>query len=377
MASIKTIQQTFEPLFAVGLTPLIVGPHGLGKSSIVRQYAESKGWGFVDLRLGTQEVGDLIGLADFVKDSEGNTIATKFMRPEWFPTEGEGIIFLDEMNRAPKYVLQAIFQLLLERKLHRHPLPSGWRLVAASNPPTGDYTVTDMSDKAFLDRFCILKLDNSVNDFLEYAKISGFNSNVIDYIKSHNDMLASKTEDFNMDEFVKPSNRTWEFVSRLENIEGIDEDVRRTILRGMIGFTATTHYLDFKEKNQLNVSAEDILESFTKVKKKIEKLVDNDNPRIDQLSTLIDKISDITLKKNLTSKQVGNLASFLNVIPLDLSMKFLHVLTENIKSESNTHSYKNYQEISTHKETLILIERLTKSFKESGADKATKSPKKG
>ena len=149
-------------LFKANVPTLIHGRHGVGKSQGIFQVSQelqyvhpTKGktsYDFIDLRLGNMEVGDLLGLADFEEDENGNKIATKFMRPSWLPTDPDscGILFLDEINRARRDVLQAAFQLVLDKKIHEYELPKGWVVVGACNPNTDEYIVTDIGDAAFI-----------------------------------------------------------------------------------------------------------------------------------------------------------------------------------------------------------------------------------
>src|SRR5690606_4467190 len=168
------------------------------------------------LRLGTQDVGDLLGLADFERDRDGNSVATKFMRPDWFPTnpDSKGIIFLDEVNRARRDVLQAVFQLVLDKRLHRYVLPKGWQVIAAMNPNTGDYIVTDISDKAFMDRFCHINLAPSKQEFCKYARDRKFDDKWLQFLQEQPEMLQGELEAFDLSD-IKPSRRSWEAIDRL------------------------------------------------------------------------------------------------------------------------------------------------------------------
>src|ERR1700680_792881 len=103
----------------VPVTVAMVGPSGVGKSAIENQLAKEltrdlkMDFGFIDLRLATQEPGDLIGNPY----RDGNV--TRNAMPAWFPKEGtRGILCLEELNRAPNDVRQCIFQLIWDRKLH-------------------------------------------------------------------------------------------------------------------------------------------------------------------------------------------------------------------------------------------------------------------
>lgn len=74
------------------VVPLVWGDSGIGKSQTVKQFADENNLQFIDLRLGQMETGDLVGLPA----REGDR--TIWLKPEWFPTEGEGVLFLDEIN---------------------------------------------------------------------------------------------------------------------------------------------------------------------------------------------------------------------------------------------------------------------------------------
>src|SRR3990167_2043920 len=106
------------------------GESGIGKSQAVARIAKQLSIGFIDLRLGQMEVGDLIGLPRH--HNEGNTFTTEYSTPFWFPQTGKGILFLDEINRSRLEVRQAIFQLILDRQLHGKKLPDGWFIVSAA-----------------------------------------------------------------------------------------------------------------------------------------------------------------------------------------------------------------------------------------------------
>ena len=133
---------------------LLLGSTGIGKSYQLKELAQQKDIEFIDLRLATQEVTDLIGIP---RSEKGKT---HWEKPNWFPEEGtRGILALEEVNRAPEDVRQAIFQLLTEWQLHTHKLPKSWIIVSLINPDNGAYHVNQL-DPAFKRRFCQVVVDN-------------------------------------------------------------------------------------------------------------------------------------------------------------------------------------------------------------------------
>lgn len=177
---------------------LLVGPAGTGKSSTIRDFCKRNRIGFIDFRASLKDAGDLA--MPFI---DTNLSRTKFLPPANLPLYQEGnpedkkrtlikfglkayreqnpekaevlsdreiidseseetimkmgesgILFLDEINRANPLVLQALFQLVLDRRIDEFVLLPGWGIVSACN--FGDeYSVSEM-DPALLDRFTII-----------------------------------------------------------------------------------------------------------------------------------------------------------------------------------------------------------------------------
>jgi len=331
--NIKTLKEALPYIFKANISTMIVGHHGVGKSQAVKQYADALGIGFVDLRLGTQDVGDLLGLADFERDEKGNLVATKFMRPDWFPTDpdSKGIIFLDEINRAKRDVLQAVFQLCLDKRLHRYALPKGWHVIAAMNPNTEDYIVTDLSDKAFLDRFCHVKLAPSKQEFFDYAKACKFEGQLITFLQDQPALLQTDLEAFELE--VKPSRRSWEAVDRLMKVK-TPVNLLRELVSGLVGTSASAAFVKSLSDTDKPINGKDIVDDYAKFAAKIKKYSDSKTGgRQDMLKFTCDSLLETIqeMKKKPTKDQSTNISSFLKEIPKDLSF----ALCQNLYLEDN------------------------------------------
>ena len=157
--SIKTFLTVSEVL-PVETSILIRGPHGIGKSQVVRQVAKHFNLPVVDRRLSQMTEGDMIGLPS--TDGE----VTRFNPPDWYKNACTKPIclFLDELNRATPEVMQAAFQIVLDRELNGWKLHPETRVYAAINHSAA-YTVNEM-DPALLDRFWTIDLEPTVEDWL-------------------------------------------------------------------------------------------------------------------------------------------------------------------------------------------------------------------
>lgn len=245
--------------FIAADVPVVLwGDRGVGKSSIVRQVAKELGIPYIDLRLATQEVSDLIGIPTVGIDPTSGKKKTYWARPEWFPGDDtpKGILFLDEMNRAPRDVTQATFQLVLDKRLHTHVLPPGWRIVAACNY-FGSYDVREL-DEAMMSRFAHIDVEASHHAVCDYALEVGWESRVINFLRSNPKMLISTHEDKGETAPQKyspsPDPRRWEMVNRMmvdgvKAFPGSSEDhLIRQALTCIVGEAAARTFLQFREK---------------------------------------------------------------------------------------------------------------------------------
>ena len=85
---------------------LLEGPTGIGKSELVQQVALRLGIGIVTLDLSLLEPPDLVGIPVV---SGGRTV---YAAPSALPMDGSGLLVLEELNRAERYVQQPALQLL-------------------------------------------------------------------------------------------------------------------------------------------------------------------------------------------------------------------------------------------------------------------------
>lgn len=325
----KTLKLCLPYLLKIGTTPMIIGHHGVGKSQGIAQFCADNDYYYVDLRLGTQDVGDLIGLPDHTIDEVSGRKVTQFCTPEWLVKaknyciqnpNSKALIFLDEMNRARRDVLQCVFQLVLDGKMHTEVLPENMFVVAAMNPNTQDYIVNDIGDRALLDRFCHIKLAPTPGEWIDYAKSKSFDENLISFISEQREMLRDNLEEFDLS-FVKPSPRSWEAVNRLIQA-GCPTDLLRELGLGLVGSAAISAYIAYSESADKPFKAEEILNNYPKIAKKLKELSDVNNSRMDLISetcsNIVNHFKKTKLKK-LGKKVLKNLITFMEDLPAEKS----------------------------------------------------------
>lgn len=193
------------------LPVLLEGPTGIGKSQIVAQFAQSAGIGCVVLDLSLLEPPDLVGLP-VIRDGR-----THYASPAELPTEGRGVLMLEELNRAEVPVMQPALQLLSARRLHAYELPPGWSCVAAVNPEDGDYQVNRL-DPALRARFMQLAVCADRGEWLRWAERRRIHPAVLSVVRGHAEV------------FDHAPPRSWAHVSELLLALRPDELSRRELV---------------------------------------------------------------------------------------------------------------------------------------------------
>ena len=308
------------PLLPIETSVLLRGNHGIGKSQVVRQVAKGFGLEVIDRRLSQMSEGDMIGLPS--TDGE----VTRFNPPEWYKRAcvKPVALFLDELNRATPEVMQAAFQVVLDRELNGWKLHPETRVYAAVNASAA-YTVNEM-DPALLDRFWAVDLTPDVQDWLTWAKEGNHvHENVYSFIAGNEKWLEAPKN--GEPSAVGPSRRSWERLSsalvQASLIDTPDDALFYPMCLGYVGTEATIAFHGYVKSMDAQVTGQEIIEEYGKVKKKIAKLGQ------EKLNIAIEKVSDY-VTKNLTTlddNQGANLRDFMKHLPAELRVSAWSKLT--------------------------------------------------
>lgn len=243
MANFQIVREVIALCREAKVSTMIWGHRGIGKSSLVEQICEKGDWGYINMRLSEVEASDLRGLPDKANgrtvylppaDMPIGTMNFEQIQKELEGLEGDeylhkwhqlqpmyenGILFLDEINRAQSDVLQSAFELVLDRKVGQYVLPNGWSIVCAGNFNDGGYQTSGFMDEAFLDRFCHTTLstgESTLEEWVHYmTDIHGANAGkVLEFVTQDLSKLDGSIEgDHGFS--IQPSRRSWDAVIRL------------------------------------------------------------------------------------------------------------------------------------------------------------------
>jgi hypothetical protein len=157
------------------LSLMLWGPPGIGKSSIVAAVACSHELQLVDLRLSQLAPTDLRGLP--VADDG----VSRWFPPEFLPRDGEGILFLDEINMAPPAMQGIAQQLILDRRVGSYRVPDGWFIWAAGNRKSDRAAVFEMPS-ALANRFIHLDLMPDFDSFKAWGLREGLHEQILAFL---------------------------------------------------------------------------------------------------------------------------------------------------------------------------------------------------
>ena len=344
--NIRDFQDSLEYIFKGQMTAFVWGHAGIGKSSIIKEYAKKQGWHFFPLYLGTQsDLGDVLGLADFVRDEHGTAKATTFATPIWLqdtidyclanPDSG-AILFLDEFNRARRDVLNGMFSLALDKTFHTLKLPKNLHVIAAGNPPTDEYYVTDVNETALMARFVHIKLEPTVQEFIDYAKNKSFESTLISFLNEQPSALEDSKSDFPLP--IKVDRRAWE---RLNTLFALDtpKHLLFQLMTGIIGIERTVLYQTHLTNQVKPLDAKEVLSGEGKDKVKLWSNGDDTKSALlkDTIDSLKAELTNMSNeKRELEASEVENLLAFMTTIPKELTFVMLRdLMFKNITTFDN------------------------------------------
>ena len=313
-----TFSQIVDHVTAVRKPVLLRGRHGIGKSTVVYQYATQQNMEVVERRASQMTEGDLVGLPDI----EGN--ATRFNPPDWFKKACDHavVLFLDEVDRATLEVRQGIFELTDSRKLNGHTLHQDTLVFAAVNGGEhgSQYQVGEM-DPAELDRYSVWDIEPTVEDWLSWAK-DNVDSLVWDFINQNRSHLEH-SGDYEPNK-VYPSRRSWDRLNQV--LKGADllenpGPAMFALATSFVGFEAAVAFNDYAKNYERVVTVEQLLNG-----ERVEAL---ESLSLNDHCAMIEKVdAEEILKAEISDDHLVNLANYFVMLPSEAAMKLWSVISQ-------------------------------------------------
>jgi len=215
----------------------IWGAPGIGKSSLVRTFADQLGLVCVSL-LGSQLAPeDLIGVPQIVGGK------SRFCPPTMIARENPYCLFLDELNACSHEVQKAFYSLILERRIGEYHLPDGSIVIGAGNRAQDSAIVKPMSS-ALLNRMIHVHLQVAHKDWLVWAYETEIHPLVIQYVENRPDHLWAQPPKHE-EPFSTP--RSWHMLSDAMYEYGarLDEQLVEVLAYGCLSPAHATQFKAF------------------------------------------------------------------------------------------------------------------------------------
>ncbi|MDG1478483.1 MAG: AAA family ATPase [Myxococcota bacterium] len=300
-------------------TPICIwGTHGIGKTMMVEEFAEARGWAFAYCAPAQfEEMGDLNGLP-ILEERDGEQV-TRFAPPSWVPkTAGPGILLLDDINRADDRILRGLMQLLQKSEMFSWKLPEQWQIVCTANPEGGDYSVTPMDD-AMLTRMLHVSMVFDAKSWARWASRNGVDERGIAFVLTYPESVTGRR--------TTPRSLT-QFFQQIQSISDLKSSADLVYTLGMSSLDEVTvsTFMAFVNDNLKElVDPQEILETddFASVAQRINLLAEG-GKRMDHLSTICTRLYLAITHPDFVAHESyrDNLVDFLmlDTIPSDLRM---------------------------------------------------------
>lgn len=329
---------------SIYLTPLLSGPHGIGKSTVIHEIAKELHGVAITVDGGQLKEGEITGLPYQYSDKDGNVsfrflphysvkriqerekriylkshpdrdshlfqdIHNPYARNNLSADEkikkilsGEiqpVIFFLDEINRTERGVYKELRNLLLNRSINGYVFPWWVFFVGARNPSTSSsYYQTIDRDPAQLDRFIKIDVKTNSSSFLNYGQEHNLSPVLLEYIKDNKKNLTSSDDKGEEEVLPSPSPRGYDrldtirksfskltpFFSDKENdIRKINKDFE-VICKAKLGKDVGEDFFQYYRKHNFDVSVDDFLSDDKDLTRTLELIKLNDVVKRKELS---------------------------------------------------------------------------------------------
>ena len=172
---------------------LLMGPPGIGKTQIMEQIAQECGVALVAYTITHHTRQSAVGLP-FIRQRNfagADRSVTEYTMSEIIVSVydkmektglSHGILFIDEINCVSETLAPTMLQFLQGKTFGNQPVPEGWVIVAAGNPPEYNKSVRDF-DLVTLDRVRRIDIEPQLSVWQEYARANRLHPAVTAYLE--------------------------------------------------------------------------------------------------------------------------------------------------------------------------------------------------
>lgn len=318
--------------------PMLLGGVGVGKSAIVNEFAQvlaedrnvvetikpkKNEFGFIDFRASLYETIELGGLP-YIDNGEQRRAFLGNL-----PTQGEGLLFIDEFAQATADMQKLLGQLVNEKRLGEYHLPEGWKIAMAGNRAS-DRSGANKVLAHMTNRVSLIHFKHDVNDWLSWGSENGVHPSILGFINFMPKLLWKfDAKDTN----PQPSPRAW---SRLSDVikatPESDKDLLPFHAQGNVGIESGLEFMNFITLSQDIPNLADIVDG---------KEVDIPKSLGLQYATAVALVSAIQdVDKKLQPKYFENSLKWIDTFPSkEFSIFFMRAVVGAVPELKNTKTF--------------------------------------
>ena len=221
-----------------GVSTLILGHPGLGKSALAQALARRYDLPLVDIRLAQQEPADLAGV--YFPSTARDRL--ELLPPGWVRdlVDRPAFLFLDEINAAVSQLHQAVaYQMVLERRLGPYAFHPDTVVLAAGNLEEDEALASPLSS-ALANRFAHFTMRVDAEAWLLWARSHEIHPSLIAYVARHG---ASVLYDRPSGATAYPSPRSWAMASRV--MARLPKSLMKQGITACVGASAAAGFMQF------------------------------------------------------------------------------------------------------------------------------------
>ena len=335
---------------------LIIGPPGCGKSTAVREFAESeaqrlgrefidyddddelflritknpeKYYVFLDLRLTETEPTDFLGVP---RDVDHFIVYKPLRWVQVFSySSSAGLILLDELTNVRREdILAQAYKLVLDRKAGFKKFSDNVRIIAAGNHPETS-AVANLLPAPLTNRFSVIDIDSGdVYEWIEYvnAREGGIDPRIAGYITRFPGDLYHKSDAETLENF--PTRRSWSRLNQVIRDNNVDDlKMIEELAKMKVGKVVATKFAAFCRLQKYLPEPDKILKNPDVLDKEID---DTDFSRLDLIYYAVATVASYLSFNKADEKDIVNFSKKLAEIQGDLLVVFIRLLPKSMRN---------------------------------------------